>query len=132
MTSLNSGSVIDYGKFAARLRARKDRWSLLKEVLDEWSVVVQRDEPEEEFSAEAVAEAEARLGFALPTALKEWYALPFRCHMDWPMGDTRADTNLPDPPVYNGMELGDLEVPPVHGHLTWIPQNSSLSEWVLH
>lgn len=167
MNSEVETNSIDYGDFAARLEARKDRWSLLKEILDEWDVVVQVEE-QAEFTRESITKAERRLGFTLPTALKEWYALPFRFHRSWPLGGTylvppssqfegsqlsvrdgfvsfhhegqsccqwgfrASDTTLHDPPVFNGMDLVFDRHDFSNVNLTWVLQNQTLSEWVLH
>jgi hypothetical protein len=167
MTDRSSSKVVNYADFASRLERRQDRWSLLREVMDEWSIQPQSDTyPEllEMLTPESIAAAELRLGFELPTALKEWYALPFRYHGIWgspgsnllsPVfeedgsylrledgfiqfhtddhgccvwGFRAEDAALPDPPVYNGMDLNSV---PQSGAITWVPQNRSLSEWAL-
>jgi hypothetical protein len=86
MNDKRSTTVIDYADFAVRLGRQQDRWSLLREVMDEWGIQVHSDtEPEllEMLTPASIAAAEARLGLELPTALKEWYALPFRFHGIW-------------------------------------------------
>lgn len=88
MSSDRSNTVIDYGDFAARLAAQQDRWSLLREVLNEWGGAPQ-DEVDPAFADDAIAHAERQLGIKLPTALKEWYALPFRFHRASLGGSTR-------------------------------------------
>lgn len=101
MSSDTTNTMIDYGNFAARLAAQTDRWSLLKEVLDEWGISVHR-ETEPEFTEEAIAIAEERLGFPLPSVLKEWYALPFRVHEQWPKYGTCV---VPPSSEYDGLGL---------------------------
>jgi hypothetical protein len=165
VSSDGANTLIDYGDFAVRLAARKDRWSLLKEVLDEWGIDIQ-GATEPEFTEGAIARAERRLGFMLPGALKEWYALPFRFHRRWPFcgtyivpasselgpelsalngfvriqredqdccqwGFCASDAALQDPPIYNGMDLVFDRKDFSNVQLTLIPQNSTLSEWVL-
>ncbi len=67
--------MIDYSTFATRLHQRQDRWSLLEAFIQEWELPTAE---RARFILEDLAEAEARLGFALPLAVREWYLLPFQ------------------------------------------------------
>lgn len=64
--------MFDAQQFAARLADRQDRWSLLKDFVAEWHTPLQEGDG---YSATELDEAERRLGFALPPALREWYQL---------------------------------------------------------
>lgn len=107
----------DYSRLAERLAAERlaapgDRWALMREIQRDWGLpdagAVQT--PAAELGAE-IAGAERRLGFALPAALKEWYALPsnptflkprlFWTHLRWPedleVWPEPPDGGAPDP-----------------------------------
>lgn len=58
--------------FAARLSARADRWSLLKDFIAEWHGPL---EDGDGYPASEIDAAEQRLGLKLPVALREWYQL---------------------------------------------------------
>ena len=61
--------------FAARLSARTDRWSLLKDFIAEWHKPLEEGDG---YSAAEIDAAEKRLGVKLPEALREWYTLAGR------------------------------------------------------
>ncbi len=137
--------------FAARLAAREDRWSLLKDFVAEWHAPLKDGDG---YTAEEVDAAERRLGLKLPLALREYYLLAgqredlvakqnflvspdeleieeglleFYCEnqgvVHW--GVNPDDLHLPDPPVYlndDGLYGGEREN---------IRQNETLSEFVL-
>jgi len=80
--------VIDYGRFAERLAARTDRWSLLVEFQREWGYVGEINRGFEEADPEDIGDEdypdgdeqdeqdEEELCPVVPEALAEWYALP--------------------------------------------------------
>ena len=58
-------------EFAARLSAREDRWSLLKDFIAEWHGPLADSDG---FSAAEINAAETRLGLKLPVAVRECYS----------------------------------------------------------
>ncbi len=104
-------------QFAARLAARResseDRWSLLKDFVAEWHAPLQFGDG---YSQEDLDAAERRLGFALPTALREWYGLAGK------RKDIIARQNylvVPD----------ELEISDENGLLIFHSENQGVVEW---
>lgn len=63
--------ITDEG-FAELWAARTDRWSLVKQFINDWQIPLM---PGDGYSESEIQSAEMKLGFRLPTALREWYAL---------------------------------------------------------
>lgn len=104
-------------QFAARLAARKEgaegRWSLLTDFVAEWYAPLQTGHG---YSKEELDAAERRLGFALPTALREWYSLIGKRE------DIVARQNFLVSP-------DDLEISEENGLLIFHSENQQVVEW---
>ncbi len=66
--------MLDYGNWANRLQARKDRWGLMKEFCQEWDLPI---DGAEAIPSSILTSAEQRLDCPMPLAFKEWCQLPF-------------------------------------------------------
>ncbi len=85
-------SEIEYSSFDTRRRTQSNRWALMREFLCDWDLP---HDGAESVPNDEITDAESRLGFALPQALKEWYQLPFNpffldcklfwTHLTWPL-----------------------------------------------
>jgi hypothetical protein len=137
--------------FAARLAAREDRWSLLKDFVAEWHTPIQEGDG---YSVEDIDAAEQRLSLELPLALREYYLLLGKREdlvaaanflvspdelevrdgllvfysgpqgvLEW--GIRRRDLKLDDPPAYlNDSGIHETPQKPIR-------ENETLSEFVL-
>lgn len=138
--------------FAARLSAREDRWSLLKDFIAEWHSPL---EPGDGYPASELDAAEQRLRLKLPLALREWYGLAGKrddlssidpygffgpqelnldeddCEVLWLFSETQADISWgikqqdlsqDDPPVYSENSYASAEL---------LLANKTLSEFAL-
>ncbi len=102
-------------QFAARLAARKDRWSLLTDFVAEWHTPLQEGDG---YSAAELDAAEQRLGLTLPLALREWYQLAGK----------RTDLFAIDP--YDFTRPSDLSIEEDDGHVLWLfSETQAIVSW---
>lgn len=117
LQKLRRVAVFNAQQFAARLAARKEgaenRWSLLTDFVADWHAPLQDGDG---YSEEELDAAERRLGFALPTALREWYGLIGKRE------DIVARQNFLVSP-------DDLEISEENGLLIFHSENQQVVEW---
>ncbi|HEX4608880.1 MAG TPA: TIGR02996 domain-containing protein [Urbifossiella sp.] len=70
--------------FATLPERRQDRWRLVEEFIEVWHRPLA---PEDGYSEDDLQAAEHRLGYPLPAALREWYALAGRRGDVWSLQD---------------------------------------------
>ena len=105
--------MFDARRFAARLAAREDRWSLLTDFVAEWHAPLQEGDG---YSVAELDVAEQHLGLKLPLALREWYRLVGR------RKDIIAMQNFLASPE-------ELEIMDESGLLVFYCENQQVVEW---
>jgi hypothetical protein len=90
---------------------RDRRWELMREFLSRWYSSLS---PGDGFDGEELGGAERRLGFPLPSALREWYGLSGRRKDVW----SRQDEMLPPEKLYVA-----------NGVLVFYVENQSVVRW---